>query len=147
MWCPLYVFQNKSDAPSHLENLLNSSPPGKFFSLFLSPVDSFQKHHFWKILSGMPSEYQLVWIQILSGLIWVQTVCKDYQQTPLGSKELNLQRQIDGTALCPWARHINLCLLLVQPRINRPNKAENCWLGHKESNQTNKQRQMGKKSI
>ena len=32
----------------------------------------------------MPSEYQTVWIQIrpnvLSGLTWIQTVCKGYQQ-------------------------------------------------------------------
>ena len=37
-----------------------------------------------KFLSGIPSECQTVWIQIrsdnLSGLIWVQTVCKGYQQ-------------------------------------------------------------------
>ena len=26
---------------------------------------------------------------ILSGLIWVQTVCKSYQQTTLGDKELS----------------------------------------------------------
>ena len=31
---------------------------------------------FRKILSGKPSEYQTVWIKILSYLIWVQTVCK-----------------------------------------------------------------------
>ena len=40
----------------------------------------------------MPTEYQTVWIQIrpdaLSGLIWVQTVCKGYQQTTLTGKEL-----------------------------------------------------------
>ena len=39
---------------------------------------------FSKNLSGIPSECQTVWIQIrpdkTSGLIWVQTVCKGYQQ-------------------------------------------------------------------
>ena len=44
----------------------------------------FSKTFFFpKILSGVPSECQTVWIQIrpdiLSGLIWVQTVCKRYQ--------------------------------------------------------------------
>ena len=38
-----------------------------------------------KNLFGIPSECQIVWIQIrpdvLSGLIWVQTACKGYQQT------------------------------------------------------------------
>ena len=40
---------------------------------------------FQKFLTGTLSECQTVWIQIrtnlLSGLIWVQTVCKGYQQT------------------------------------------------------------------
>ena len=38
-----------------------------------------------KNLAGIPSECQTVWIQIspnvLLGLIWVQTVCKGYEQT------------------------------------------------------------------
>ena len=37
------------------------------------------------------------------------------------------------TALCPWARHINPSLILVQPRKNRPYITER--LGLKESNQ------------
>ena len=49
-----------------------------YFIIFL--INFFKKN-----LSGMPSECQTVWIQIrpdvLSGLIWVQTVCKGYQQT------------------------------------------------------------------
>ena len=40
----------------------------------------------------LSSECQTVWIQtksnVLSGLIWVQTVCKGYQQTKLAGKEL-----------------------------------------------------------
>ena len=40
-----------------------------------------------KILSGIPSECQTDWIQIRpdkrSGLIWVQSVCKGYEQTAL----------------------------------------------------------------
>ena len=42
---------------------------------------------FRKNLSGIPSECQTDWIQIrpnvLSDLIWVQSVCKSYQQTTL----------------------------------------------------------------
>ena len=42
---------------------------------------------FRKILSGIPSEYQTDLIRIrpdiLSGLIWVQSVCKGYEQTSL----------------------------------------------------------------
>ena len=52
----------------------------------------FQNQLFRKILSGIPSECQLVWIQIspdiLSGLICVQTDCKEFQQTTLAGKEL-----------------------------------------------------------
>ena len=58
------------------------------FRAFLSSADFFQNQLFRKILSGIPSECQIVFIQIrpdvLSGLIWVQTVCKSYQQTTLG---------------------------------------------------------------
>ena len=43
--------------------------------------------------SGIPSECQTFWIQIrpdvLPGLIWVQTVCKGYEQTTIVSKEFN----------------------------------------------------------
>ena len=39
--------------------------------------------------------------------------------------------------LCPWARHINPCLVLVQPRTTRLDITEKkCCLGHKESNQS-----------
>ena len=55
---------------------------------FLSSAD-FSKLTFKKNLSGIPSECQTVWLQIrpdlLSDLIWVQTVRKVCQQTTLGS--------------------------------------------------------------
>ena len=41
------------------------------------------------------------------------------------------------TALCPWARHINPSLVLVQPRKTRPYITERLLMGRKESNQTN----------
>ena len=67
--------------------LLNLWPMGIFFFAFLSSADFFQNKIFPKILSGIPSECQTDWIQIrpdiLSGLIRVQTVCKNYQQTTL----------------------------------------------------------------
>ena len=44
------------------------------------------------------------------------------------------------TALCPWARHINPSLVLVQPRKARPYITERLLMGHKESNKT-KQKQ------
>ena len=57
------------------------------FACFFVVCQYFQNHIFRKILSGIPSECQTGWIQIrpdiMSGLIWVQTVYKGYPQTAL----------------------------------------------------------------
>ena len=66
--------------------ILNSLHPGYFF-IFLSSADFFQNKLFRKLLSGLLSECKPFWIQVIS-LIWVQTVCKVYQQTTL--EELKL---------------------------------------------------------
>ena len=62
--------------------------------LFLSSADFF-KQLFSKILSGIQSECQTDWIQIrtdiLSGLIWVQSVCEGYEQRTLVGNELILK--------------------------------------------------------
>ena len=42
------------------------------------------------------------------------------------------------TALCPWARHINSSLVLVQPSNTCPYVTEWLLMGRKESNQTSK---------
>ena len=42
------------------------------------------------------------------------------------------------TMLCPWARHINPILVLVQPRRTCPFITERLLMGHKESHWTNK---------
>ena len=59
--------------------------------LLLSSADFFQNYIFRKISSGTLSECQIVWIlirtDILSVLIWVQTVCKR-QKLSLAGKEL-----------------------------------------------------------
>ena len=51
-----------------------------FHDILSSDVGVFQNHLFQKMFWGIPSECHTVWIQImadiLSGLIWVQTVCK-----------------------------------------------------------------------
>ena len=78
---------------------VNTWPPVNFCYASLSSADFVQNHLFRKILSDIvyctiPSEYQTVWIQIrpdiLWGLIWVQTVCKGYQQTTLGGTALTI---------------------------------------------------------
>ena len=53
--------------------------------ILLSPADFFQINFSKKFFQEALTECQTVWIQIrtniLSVLIWVQTVCKGYQQT------------------------------------------------------------------
>ena len=76
-----------------LDRLL-SSLAVNFFMFFFSCrlLIYFQIQLFRKILSGIPSECQTDWIQIrphiLSGLIWVQSVCKGYEQAKLVGNEL-----------------------------------------------------------
>ena len=65
-----------------------------YFSCFLSSTDFFQKTNFSKnyfMSSIRGSNNFLLKIRpvVLSGLIWVQTVCKSYPQTTLVGKELN----------------------------------------------------------
>ena len=100
----------------------------------------------------------------MSGLIWIQTFCKGYQQTtkfPFRKERvkhiykarersvtvverLTRDRGAVGssltgvTPLCPWARHINPSLVLVKPRKIRPYITERLSMGRKESNQTKK---------
>ena len=72
-------------------NCLQRFCPLEIVHAFLSSADFFQNQLFQKILSGIPSECQTDWIQIrsdiLSGMIWVQTVCKCYEQTTLVDNE------------------------------------------------------------
>ena len=67
---------------------INSLPPGKFFMLFCRLI-FFKINFFEKFFQ----EYHLSVKQIgsrlgptLSGLVWVQSVCKSYQQRTLGEK-------------------------------------------------------------
>ena len=70
---------------------LTLCPLGNFFCLFVV-CWFFSRSTFMKNSFKNHSECQTVWIQIrpdvASGLIWVQTVCKSYQQTTLGGEEL-----------------------------------------------------------
>ena len=74
-------------SPGSERAIVYSLPPGKFFMLFCRLLIFFKINLLKKFF-----ECQIVWIQIrpdiLLGLIWVQTVCKSYQQTTLGDKEL-----------------------------------------------------------
>ena len=62
-----------------LNNPLTLCMP-KYFMIFLSAADFFQNQLSPKIFSGILSDGQTLWIQIrpdiMSGLIWLQTVCK-----------------------------------------------------------------------
>ena len=62
----------------------------------------------------------------------------------MGRKESNQTNKIkvEGlgarASMCPWARHFILCLVRVQPRKTVRTWPKSWWLGHKESNQANK---------
>ena len=77
------------------ECMFNPLPPGKYFQLFLlfCRLLIIFNQFFWQIHPAIPSECQTVWIQIrpdiLTGLIWVKTVCKSYQRMTSGGNELN----------------------------------------------------------
>ena len=66
---------------------------------FLLSADFFKINFFKKFFWGISFECQTNWIHIrpniLSGLIWIQTVCKSFLQTALGGKELT-----QGAVLC-----------------------------------------------
>ena len=66
--------------------------------IFLSSADFSQNKLFQKIILETLSECQTVWIQIrpdiLSSLIWIQTICKDQQQT---TKFYLLFRAVSGS--------------------------------------------------
>ena len=74
---------------------------------FLSSADFFRIEPFLKILSGIPSKCKTVWIQIrpdiMTGLIWVQTVCKKYHQMTLVGKDLT---SVDHGWWC-WNQSLN----------------------------------------
>ena len=79
---------------------------GYFFQIFCRLLIILQNQLFLKKKIGISSECQSVWIQIrpdiLSGLIWVQTDCKRYQQTALVDKELRVrtERVATGEPCC-----------------------------------------------
>ena len=80
--------------------------------LFCRLLIFFKINLFEIILSGIPLECQTVWIQIrpdvLTGLIWVQSVCKGYKQTTLGGRVIAVNHII-GYDQCSKISNIN-CL-------------------------------------
>ena len=83
-------------------NILTHCMLGNFSCFCCCLLTSFKIIFFEKILSGTLSECQTVWTQIrtdiLSVLIWVQTVCKGYQQTTKASQthKLNPSQSLRG---------------------------------------------------
>ena len=94
--CLLYVVSRQKSSPyqrksndSHVRKNISLDNFQLVFyeKLFCRLLIFFQNQLFQKILSGIPPECQTDWIQIrpevLSGLIWVQTVCKNYPKMKL----------------------------------------------------------------
>ena len=73
--------------------------------LFCRLLIFFQNQLFRKIISAIPSECQTDWIQvrpdILSGLNWVQSVCKGCEQTTPEGNEFNVHVQLLSLASGP----------------------------------------------
>ena len=69
--------------------------------LLLSLSDSLKNELFKIILPGTLSECQTVWVQVrlnvLSGLLWAQTVCKVYQQmTKVTASKERVESEVPG---------------------------------------------------
>ena len=94
---------------------------GNFACFFIVWIFYLKTEFFKKNLLGIPSEYQTVWIQIrpdiLSGLIWVQTVCKAYQQR---KKSTLAGKELKGLFLkATWSCEIEVCHMGKKPNSNR----------------------------
>ena len=78
-------------------NYLPTALLGHFFHAFSPSADFFLNQLFRKILLGIPSEcHSLKLDQVwYAGLIWVQTVCKGYQQMTLVGKELTCAMHVN----------------------------------------------------
>ena len=109
---PAFFFQKISFRNTiRVSNSLDPDQARHFFKIILSGIPS-ECQTVWiqirpdilfkRFLSEIPSECQTVWIQIrpdiMSGLIWVQTVYKGYQQTRLAGK--GLRTEIKDESLC-----------------------------------------------
>ena len=87
---------------------------------------------------------RLVWASLIAHITLLEISCHSWERS--GSMEDCLTRDWGATGksltgvtvLCPWARHINPSLVLVQPRKIGPFITERLLMGRKESNQTNK---------
>ena len=69
--------------PPRPSMFINPLPAGNFSPLFCCPLIFFKINFFEKFFQEYHQSVKKVWIQIrpevMSGLIWVQTVCKSYQ--------------------------------------------------------------------
>ena len=62
--------------------------------LFCCLLIFFSKSTFLKTISGIPSEFTDL-ARLLSRLVWVQSVCKSYEQRTRVGNELNGQLSLD----------------------------------------------------
>ena len=101
-----------------------------FFPLFNTGSTREISRHDWKIVDldikhqhkqteqAMNREGQFIAVTAILGAQWLSGRVLDSRPKGWG---LSLS---SVTALCPWARHINPCLALVQPRNSRPDITE-----------------------
>ena len=95
-----------------------------FLLYFLSSADLFQNQLFQKILSGTLSECQAVWNQIrtdiLSLLIWFQTICKGYHQT---TKEVASKERVNPYPANSFSPESVVCFLRLLQYTQLPSRS------------------------
>ena len=100
----------------------------------------FSKLTFSKNVSGIRSECQIVWIQIrpdvVSGLIWIQTVCKGYQPTTLTDKELTLKTSITKNVVNSLFNNVHKVSRRLPVRIGNRQLVSSCRFNFKPKSAT-----------
>ena len=77
----------------------------------------------WAYRSIIPVKCQISEIKRPMGAQWLSDIVIDSRLRAAGSSLTGI------TVLCPWARHINPSLVLVQPRKTRPYITERLLMG------------------
>ena len=89
--------------------------------MFLSSADFFSKSTFLKKFFQEYHQCQTVWSQIwpniLLGLIWVQTVCKGYEQTTLVSKKFSCSAHVQFSSKVLGLNHLLTIIVCASSKL------------------------------
>ena len=111
-WKATCFIDEQADLSSHcpFRWMLNLCMLGNFSNFLVICWFFFKIENFHKTISGLPSKCQKIRIKIkpddLLGLIWVQTVCKDYQQTTKVASSIEIVKWIVVIFFLPLFKNI-----------------------------------------